>query len=146
MNDQDTPAAPKGRVRAAPGTAVGAIKQAVRERDGMRCTLCGMTNEEHKARYGGKSLHVHRKEPGGPYTVDGCITLCHACHGPQPKKPRGAPRPEGAPEGQVVAFRVSRQTCEALERASCKYGMTKTAILEALIGLLGEGSLTIHVD
>lgn len=28
------------------------IKAAVRERDGFRCTQCGMTNKEHQGQYG----------------------------------------------------------------------------------------------
>lgn len=66
-----------------------ALKRRVRERDGMRCTECGLTNAEHLERHG-KSLHVHRTQPGSPYTVEGCVTLCFACHGPKPKSPAGS--------------------------------------------------------
>jgi cytochrome c553 len=66
------------------------IKAAVRERDGFRCTECGMTNEEHLRQYE-SSLEVHRVTPGSPYAVDeSCITLCVPCHGPKPKRPRGS--------------------------------------------------------
>jgi hypothetical protein len=61
----------------------------VRERDGYRCTECGMTSQEHQERYG-KNLEVHRLTPGSPYTADGCVTLCVPCHGPKPKSPRGS--------------------------------------------------------
>lgn len=64
-------------------------KAAVRARDGFRCTGCGMTNDEHKARYKGKSLHVHRSSPGSEYTVDGCVSLCYVCHGPKPRSKVG---------------------------------------------------------
>jgi hypothetical protein len=66
------------------------VKAAVRERDGMRCTHCGMTNRKHKARYAGKSLHVHRTMPGSDYSLAGCVTLCFRCHGPMPKLPPGS--------------------------------------------------------
>src|SRR5262249_34679495 len=61
-----------------------AIKTAVRQRDGQKCTECGMTAEEHKRRFG-RTLHVHRKKHKGPvsigpYTVKGCVTICHLCH------------------------------------------------------------------
>lgn len=63
---------------------IKAIKAAVRERDGYRCTKCGMTDEQHRDRYG-KTLDVHRMPPAEPYTVGGSVTLCKACHGPEPK-------------------------------------------------------------
>ncbi len=64
------------------------VKTAVRERDGNRCTKCGMTVAEHKERYG-KTVEVHRVVPGSAYAVDGCVTLCRHCHGPEPRRPRG---------------------------------------------------------
>jgi 5-methylcytosine-specific restriction endonuclease McrA len=71
------------------------VKEKVRQRDGYRCTRCGMTNEEHQRLYrnqhGGKSLEVHRLVPGSKYTLEGCVTLCYACHQAFPKSPP-APR------------------------------------------------------
>lgn len=65
------------------------VKAVVRERDGHRCTQCKMTAEEHRRRYH-KTLDVHRLTPGSPYTVEGCITICRSCHGPQPRRVRGS--------------------------------------------------------
>lgn len=62
------------------------IKAAVRERDGYKCTECGMTNFEHILS-SGKSLEVHRLNPGSKYAVEDCITLCKACHATKPKSP-----------------------------------------------------------
>lgn len=64
------------------------IKAAVRERDGLRCVKCGMTNFEHILTTG-RQLDVHRVDPGSEYAVEGCITVCRACHGSEPKLPRG---------------------------------------------------------
>jgi hypothetical protein len=64
------------------------LKAAVRQRDGHRCTLCGMTNDEHLALHG-KQLHVHRQVPNSPYTLDGSYTVCQACHGSLPKSSPG---------------------------------------------------------
>jgi hypothetical protein len=58
---------------------VQAAKKATKKRDGNRCVGCGMTNRTHKRRYG-RSLHVHRREPGSPYLVEKCVTLCYGCH------------------------------------------------------------------
>jgi hypothetical protein len=35
----------------------------------------------------GRRLDVHRLTPGSPYSVEGCVTLCRACHGPERKLP-----------------------------------------------------------
>jgi len=64
------------------------IKAAVRARDG-RCVHCGVTNEQHLAQYG-RQLDVHRVTPGSVYTVEGTVAVCRACHGPQPRSPRGS--------------------------------------------------------
>lgn len=58
---------------------VAQIKAAVRARDNWRCVDCQMSNAEHQQTTG-KSLHVHRKSPGVEYTIEGCVTVCQACH------------------------------------------------------------------
>jgi hypothetical protein len=68
-------------------TQVLIIKDAVRRRDGYRCTKCGISNADHLTRYS-KTLHVHRLDPGSVYTVEGCETLCYQCHAGEPKKVR----------------------------------------------------------
>jgi hypothetical protein len=66
------------------------LKAAVRARDGFRCVKCGMTNHEHLEATE-RQLEVHRVIPGSVYSLDGCVTLCRACHGPQPRRKRGQP-------------------------------------------------------
>jgi cytochrome c553 len=66
--------------------SVDSIKAAARARDGYRCTKCGMTDTEHKARHGA-TLDVHRVVPGSAYTLAGVVTLCRPCHGPEPRSP-----------------------------------------------------------
>jgi hypothetical protein len=83
---------------------VADIKTAVRERDGHRCTGCGMTAEEHRARYG-RTLDVHRTVPGSIYTLDGSVTLCRACHAPQPKRRGG--QVDLALRGQPLTIRLA---------------------------------------
>ena len=53
-----------------------AARRAVRSRD-KKCTECGMSNDEHKRRFG-NSLHVHRL--GREYKVGECVALCRPCH------------------------------------------------------------------
>lgn len=56
------------------------------EKDGYECRACGMTREEHKARYG-RDLPVHHviplrkfddRETG--HSIDNLVTACDACH------------------------------------------------------------------
>jgi DNA-directed RNA polymerase subunit RPC12/RpoP len=58
------------------------------QRDGERCSLCGLSREEHKEQYG-VDLHVHHKIPFGQYGVDrheeanrlqNLMTVCRSCH------------------------------------------------------------------
>ena len=72
-----------------PPSEVQGIKAAVRERDGMACVMCGISNDQHVATYG-VQLEVHRTTPGGRYAVESCVTLCKKCHGPQPRRKRFA--------------------------------------------------------
>ncbi len=58
---------------------MASVKQQVRERDEHRCVDCGMTAEEQSG-YFGRTLHVHRTDPGSSYTVGGCVSLCTCCH------------------------------------------------------------------
>jgi 5-methylcytosine-specific restriction endonuclease McrA len=69
-------------------TEIAEIKDQVRQRDGMRCTQCGLTNDKHLEQVG-KSLHVHRLQPGSYYSVEGCITVCGSCHGSQAQRKPG---------------------------------------------------------
>lgn len=63
------------------------IKTLVRHRDGYRCVECGMTARQHVRRHG-RTLDVHRIDPGSAYTMRGCVTLCQRCHKSKPKAER----------------------------------------------------------
>jgi hypothetical protein len=78
------------------GMSKETVKCLVRERDNERCTQCGMTDDEHFAKHGRRN-DVHRKTPGGLYTLEGCVLLCYKCHGPQPRRKRGTKDQEYAP-------------------------------------------------
>jgi 5-methylcytosine-specific restriction endonuclease McrA len=64
------------------------IKAAVRKRDGFCCTMCGMTNEEHRKTHG-QQLEVHRLVPGSLYAIPGCATVCKGCHKDLPRSRHG---------------------------------------------------------
>ena len=71
------------------------VVAAVFERDKSRCTKCGVTNDEHVLKTG-RSLEVHRIEPGKMYRVEICVLLCRKCHGPEPKRSHGTRDEEGS--------------------------------------------------
>lgn len=64
------------------------VQDDVRTRDGYKCLDCGMTHEEHIAKFG-RQLEVHRLVPGIVYEPDWCVTLCHDCHTKKPRDLKG---------------------------------------------------------
>lgn len=111
------------------------IKEAVRERDGRRCTECGIGEDEHYALHK-QALHVHRINPGSPYSVEGGVTLCRKCHGPKPKSPpwRNINRVK-KPKSIVIAFQLSCELAEALRlfATNRKPSVTKAAVIRAAL-------------
>jgi hypothetical protein len=85
------------------------VKTAVRARDG-KCVKCGITTEQHREEFG-YNMDVHRVVPGSFYTIEGCVTLCRKCHGPEPRTPRGV-----VPEyRQACIVRLKPRMAEALD-------------------------------
>jgi 5-methylcytosine-specific restriction endonuclease McrA len=75
------------------------IRDAIRERDGFRCTQCGLSQEEHIVRHGRK-LDIHRKTPGTYAIEDRCVSLCIPCHSRIPNRKKMGHRTVSLP----VAF------------------------------------------
>jgi cytochrome c553 len=107
------------------------LKKAVRARDGFRCAQCGLTNDEHRQRTG-KQLEVHRLEPGSLYTMEGCVTLCRQCHGPQPRRKRG--QPDLAHPGKMQAW-IDADVFDALDDYTdgAEPRVSKTAAIESAL-------------
>lgn len=71
------------------------VRAAIRHRDDNRCQSCGMTNDEHRQRYG-CSLDVHHVDPyrrSKSNAPDNLVTLCRLCHA----------RAEGTARREVLA-------------------------------------------
>lgn len=64
----------------------GGLRQAVLKRDNRTCQVCGMTDREHRVKYG-RGITVDHKQGGGRYAVvkdhrlENLWTLCLKCHG-----------------------------------------------------------------
>ncbi|HVL11504.1 MAG TPA: hypothetical protein VM529_03010 [Gemmata sp.] len=71
-----------------------------------------MTAAQHKAK-SGRTLEVHRVVPGSLYTLEGCVTLCKACHGPQPRRKRGEP---DLANGPALFLRLSKDHVAVLHK------------------------------
>jgi 5-methylcytosine-specific restriction endonuclease McrA len=65
------------------------VKKAVRKRDQNQCRDCGMTHQEHLAKYD-RDLQVHRLVPRTNYVKSDCVTLCIPCHGKKPRRTEDA--------------------------------------------------------
>lgn len=65
----------EGSVRAYGGNRLKALK-----RDSYKCNRCGMTNSEHKRKYG-YGIFVHHLDGDRKNNkIDNLITVCHGCH------------------------------------------------------------------
>jgi hypothetical protein len=117
------------------------IKAAVRERDGHKCTNCGMSNDLHRERWG-TGVEVHRLVPGSLYSLEGCVTLCKTCHGKQPRKPRFAfDHAHGISGESNVMLRFTddlMESSEAYLNAQIVRPKRNTLILTALRAFLAE--------
>lgn len=108
------------------------VKAMVRKRDGYRCTVCGMTNDEHRRQHAGKALHVHRRAQGEPYTVDGCVTVCYACHGKQHRK-----------HATWVRVPLTHVASELMRSLRASAGRSEAEVIEAaLVALANQEGLS----
>lgn len=111
-------------------TDVADIKAAVRERDGQRCTECGMTTAASLERYG-RVLDVHRVNPDVVYSVDACVTLCRLCHRHKARKKEEIPysrEPVATPENRVKMVRLG----SLLREARLAAGLTQQQVADRL--------------
>lgn len=121
-------------------TEIQRIKQTVRERDGLRCTQCGMTTAEHFGVYG-RALDVHRVVPGSLYSLEGCVTICRRCHGPKPKRKPGEPDLAIPFRGFLLPARVSDGLWNVLKALAHeeRRSMSETILLLLEEALSAEG-------
>lgn len=100
---------------------VARLKNSIRQRDGFRCTQCGMTNDQHREQHN-RQLDVHRLVPGSEYKPEGCITVCKACHRSLPRRQHGDTDFYGAHEQHRIALHP--KLVESLERLAARNGRT----------------------
>ena len=76
----------KGSARGGTTAAWAKARKAALQRDGYRCRICGMTDEEHRQRHArGHGLAVHHVQAGygvqaEEYRLDDLLTTCAWCH------------------------------------------------------------------
>jgi hypothetical protein len=108
-------------------TEVLAVKAAVRERDNHCCAECGLTADEHYERYG-QGLAVHRVVPGSAYTVQGCVTLCRACH---KGKPKSEPIPGNAAD--LIQVRAEPAWIDRVNAEAERLGLSLSAYIRLAV-------------
>jgi hypothetical protein len=59
----------------------GGLRQAVLDRDGFACITCGMTDAEHKAKWGRPITIDHKDKDRSNNTMENLRTMCLTCHG-----------------------------------------------------------------
>lgn len=119
----------RGRVPRPGGPRCAAsIKALIRARDGYRCRLCGLRDQDHRERYG-SGLQVHRKIPGSAYSLsEDCITVCIPCHGPLPRRAQGT---AGTPPR--LSLFVHPDVRHALQIAAAKEGVAMGALANSIL-------------
>lgn len=66
----------------------GGMRAAVLSRDGSACVKCGMTDEEHKAKWGRPITIDHRDRNRSNNALQNLQTMCLTCHGAKDLLPR----------------------------------------------------------
>lgn len=91
------------------------IKRQVRQRDGMKCVECGMTERVHREKYSGRNLHVHRIVADGAYSLENCETLCQGCHAKHRRQINGTFKSLN-PDVIILSVELDRETARRLKR------------------------------
>lgn len=106
------------------------IKAMVRARDGFKCVDCGATRSVGKR----ATLHTHRLTPGSEYTIDGCVTLCHDCHGKRHSNAStGTPDRVRSSPAVLVSLPISHELKEAIGAAADAAGMAMNEWIAELV-------------
>ena len=61
--------------------ATGGLREAVLKRDGYACVRCGMTDAQHREKWGRPITTDHKDKDRSHNTLDNLQTLCLRCHG-----------------------------------------------------------------
>lgn len=85
--------------------ATGKLRIKVLERDGYACVKCGMTDAEHKQKWGRPITVDHQDKNKKHNTMDNLQTLCLACHGRKDLLPRLRHRKWQEFQPQIIALR-----------------------------------------
>ena len=96
--------------------ATGKLRKAILERDGYSCVCCGMTDEQHKAKWGRPITIDHKNKDRSNNSPENLQTLCLECHGSKDLIPRlrGSVVPNF--RDQITAMRLSGATLKAISQ------------------------------
>lgn len=96
--------------------STGKLRKAVLERDGYRCVQCGMTDQEHVAKWGA-NRHItvdHKDKNRRNNTLANLQTLCLSCHGRKDLIPRLKQLRIPEYQGFIIDLRKAGLTYQAI--------------------------------
>lgn len=95
----------------------GGLRKDVLERDGYKCVRCGMTDEEHKAKWA-RPITVDHIDRDRSHNVMGNLqTLCLICHGRKDLLPRLRERKVDRLKGDIMQRRMDGETYQSIADA-----------------------------
>lgn len=94
--------------------ATGGLRESVLERDNWACVKCGMTADEHLARWGRPITIDHIDKDRTRNVMENLQTLCLPCHGGKDISPAITVSLTEPRKPQIVALRKRGETYQAI--------------------------------
>lgn len=100
--------------------ATGGNREAVLKRDGYACVKCGMTDAEHKAKWGpNRPITVdHKSKDRSDNSMGNLQTLCLVCHGSKDLIPRLRVQKSLPHKARILALRQQGQSYSQIAQAT----------------------------
>lgn len=97
--------------------ATGGLRKAVLDRDAWACVKCGMTAEQHLARWGRPITIDHVNRDRTINTMENLQTLCLSCHGGKDISPALTVRLTDPHKATILTLRAKGTTYQAIADA-----------------------------
>lgn len=95
----------------------GGIREEVLKRDNYCCVRCGMTDEQHKAKWGRPITVDHKNRNRKVNTTENLQTLCLTCHGQKDFRPHLVGAKAEVKRDQMLSLRKEGKTYQQIADA-----------------------------